>query len=63
MEGEKNIRNHTKGVHRRGHYVRVDTDPSMAIIGDNVNLDTRGGLSGILRARLFFSRLAVGRDL
>jgi len=40
--------------------VRVDTDPSMAIIGDNVNLDTRGGLSGILRARLFFC-LAVGR--
>ena len=32
----------------------------MAIIGDNVNLDTRGDLSGILRARLFFS-LAVGR--
>lgn len=40
--------------------MRVDTDPSMAIIGDNVNLDTRGDLSGILRARLFFS-LAVGR--
>jgi len=47
---------------QEGHYVRVDTDPCMAIIGDNVNLDTRGGLSGILRARLFFS-LAVGRNL
>lgn len=45
--------------------MRVDTDPSMAIIGDNVNLDTRVGRpSGILRARLFFS-LAVddGRDM
>jgi hypothetical protein len=34
----------------------------MAIISDNVNLDTRGGLAGGLRARLFFS-LAIGRNL
>lgn len=38
--------------------MRVDANPSVAIIGNNVNLDTRG-FAGALRARLFFS-LAVG---
>jgi hypothetical protein len=41
--------------------VRVDTNPSVPIVSDNVNLDTRG-FAGALRARLIFS-LAMGRNL
>lgn len=48
--------------HTEGHYVRIDTNPSVPIVSDNVNLDTRGFSGALRRARLFFS-LAIGCNL